>query len=140
MWNAISEFNVDLNENPDDLDKELLSLVLDLSMNFSKKSAKGALKAGMHYAYTEENSPIELSNIITYSFSEDCSNARMLSVHMYLKDVMGVNTGKWSSNYKLKGDLSFQKNACFIFANVEDNNDEDFPRGTLVNDGVKSND
>lgn len=110
------------------------------SMNFSKKSAKGALKAGMHYAYTEENSPIELSNIITYSFSEDCSNARMLSVHMYLKDVMGVNTGKWSSNYKLKGDLSFQKNACFIFANVEDNNDEDFPRGTLVNDGVKSND
>ena len=37
--NAISEFKVDLKENPDDLDKELLSLVLDLSMNFSKKSS-----------------------------------------------------------------------------------------------------
>ena len=107
-------------------------------MNVSKESAVGSLKAGMHYVYTEENSPIELSNIITYSFSEDCSNAKMLPMHLYLKDVIGVQTGGWGTNYRFKGDLSFQKKLLFVFSKVNDDEGENFQLGTLVSGGTNA--
>lgn len=103
-------------------------------VNFSKKSAGGPLVNGMHYTYTEEDTPIVLSNVITYSFSEDCSNARMLSVHLYLKDVIEIKTKMGMMSTKLKGKLQIQKNAFFILAKVSDDSGNEFQRGALVND------
>ena len=56
----------------------------------------------------------------------------MLPMHLYLKDVIGVQTGGWGTNYRFKGDLSFQKKLLFVFSKVSDDEGENFQLGTLV--------
>lgn len=105
-------------------------------LSFYNKSEHGPLMVGTHLTYLEESSPINLSVVIAYSFSEDCTDKRMLSANMYLKDIIGhrKSDNLESLRYRMVGDG--QKNAnvnngcqrILFDAYVADSYEVEFPR------------
>lgn len=87
---------------------------------------KEQFKNGTHYIYPENNSPIELSAIISYSFSENCANERMLPVNMYLKDVVGVRL-KGLYKMKYQGELNVAPDLFVIWSNSQESKTGGFP-------------
>lgn len=82
------------------------------------------LKNGTHYMYTADNSPINMSAIVAYSFSEDCASERVISANMYLKDVIGVKYNKWT--LKTKGELTLVPKSLWVTAKAKDSKDGNF--------------
>lgn len=57
---------------------------------FSLRDSNGEeFKRGERLYYNEDNSPINFSTIISYSFSEDCSTEYTISAHFYLRGIIG---------------------------------------------------
>ena len=85
---------------------------------------KGEFKNGNRYAFTEDNTPINISTIVAYSFTENCTNERVMSANVYLKELIGINYNKW--NLKLKGNLDIPSNVIWVAAKAEDSKDGGF--------------
>ena len=85
---------------------------------------KGELKSGRHYKYAADSSPINMSAIVAYSFSENCTSERVMSANLYLKDVMGVDYSNWTG--KMKGNLDIPSNVIWVAAKAEDSKDGGF--------------
>lgn len=62
-----------------------------VSVFFLKDSDKGPMLLGDRYRYTEENSPLQVSNILAYSFKEDCSSLKSIISSLYLRELIGKN-------------------------------------------------
>lgn len=85
---------------------------------------KGVLKNGSHYNYTTDNSPVNISAIVAYSFSENCAGERVMSANLYLKDVIGVKYNKWT--LKTKGEMTFAAKSLWFTAKAKDSKDSGF--------------
>lgn len=85
---------------------------------------KGVLKNGSHYNYTTDNSPVNISAIVAYSFSENCAGERVMSANLYLKDVIGVKYNKWT--LKTKGEMTFAAKSLWFTAKAKDSKDGGF--------------
>lgn len=85
---------------------------------------KGVLKNGSHYNYTTDNSPVNISAIVAYSFSENCAGERVMSANLYLKDVIGVKYNKWT--LKTKGEMTFAAKSLWFTAKAKDFKDGGF--------------
>ena len=46
--------------------------------------------------YSEASSPINYGFMMAYSFSEDCTRVKKLSVNLYLKEIFGTSVSAWS--------------------------------------------
>lgn len=85
---------------------------------------KGELNPGSLYKYAADNSPVNMSAIVAYSFSENCTSERVMSANLYLKDVMGVDYSNWTR--KIKGNLDIPSNVIWVAAKAEDSKDGGF--------------
>ena len=85
---------------------------------------KGELNPGSLYKYAADNSPVNMSAIVAYSFSENCTSERVMSANLYLKDVMGVDYSKWTG--KIKGNLDIPSNVIWVAAKAKDSKDGGF--------------
>lgn len=92
---------------------------------FPKDSEKGAMLFGDRYVYTEENSPLQLSTILAYSFKEDCSFLKTITSTLYLRELIGTSIDPWHKmEIKTEGILYNH----FGVANVRNESVGDFPR------------
>ncbi len=85
---------------------------------------KGALNPGSLYKYAADNSPVNMSAIVAYSFSENCTSERVMSANLYLKDVMGVDYRNFTG--KLKGNLNIPPKVICVAAKAKDSKDGGF--------------
>ena len=85
---------------------------------------KGALNPGSLYKYAADSSPINMSAIIAYSFSESCTSERVMSVDLYMKDIIGVDYSNWTA--KMKGSLNIPSNVIWVAAKAEDSKNGEF--------------
>ena len=85
---------------------------------------KDELKPGSRYKYAADSSPINMSAIIAYSFSENCTSERVMSANLYLKDVMGVDYSNLTG--KIKGNLDIPSNVIWVAAKAKDSKDGGF--------------
>lgn len=85
---------------------------------------KDELKPGSCYKYAADSSPINMSAIIAYSFSESCTSERVMSANLYLKDVMGVDYSNLTG--KIKGNLDIPSNVIWVAAKAKDSKDGGF--------------
>lgn len=95
----------------------------DYCLRMAYKEEK--LKNGSHYKYTAENSPIEMSAIVAYSFSESCTDERMMPVNLYMKDLIGIK--KNIIKGKTKGELNVLSEVLTVMSKAKDSKDEQFP-------------
>lgn len=95
----------------------------DYCLTMSYKEDK--LKNGSHYKYTSENSPIEMSAIVSYSFSENCTDERMMPVNLYMKDLIGIK--KNITKGKTKGELNVLSEVLTVMSKAKDSKDGQFP-------------
>lgn len=58
-------------------------------VHFLKESDDGPLFFGDKYEYSEENSPLQLSNILAYSYEENCSSLKSITTNLYLRNLLG---------------------------------------------------
>ena len=65
------------------------------SVYFLKNSDKGPMLFGDRYRYTEENSPLQMSIILSYSFKQDCSSLKSINSSLYLRELIGINIDSW---------------------------------------------
>ena len=76
------------------------------------------------YKYAADNSPVNMSAIVAYSFSENCTSERVMSANLYLKDVMGVDYRNFTG--KLKGNLNIPPKVICVAAKAKDSKDGGF--------------
>lgn len=69
---------------------------------FPKSKKNGALMAGERCSYKYEQSPLNFSAIVSYSYTEDCSTLHKLSANMYLKDIVGNYDSQWTDHRYVK--------------------------------------
>lgn len=86
--------------------------------SFPKDAPEGPLMNGQHFTYNEETSAVTVSALVAYSFSENGSASRTLSIHLYLKDLVGRNRNKFSYSYR--GQVSYDIGTIVFEGNVED--------------------
>lgn len=58
-------------------------------VHFLKESDGGPLFYGERYDYTEESSPLLLSNMLAYSYDEQCSILKSISSTLFLRTLLG---------------------------------------------------
>lgn len=90
-------------------------------VNFPKNSEKGPMKFGDRYFYTEEQSPVNFSCVVSYSFAENCSSLNSMTSNLYLKELIGDD----SSDNNLIIDTN---NILYNLFSVYSKRDEEFPR------------
>lgn len=90
---------------------------------FPKDSAKGPMLFGDRYKYSEENSPLQVSNILAYSFEEDCSSLKSITSSLYLRELIG-NYDTEEINIITEGILY----NLFGIDSTKDSNVGEFPR------------
>ena len=96
------------------------------SVCFPKNSDKGPMLFGDRYRYTEENSPLQMSNILSYSFKEDCSSLKSINSSLYLRELIGTCIDPWHEiEIKTEGILY---NMIGIGTLKKDTNIGEFPR------------
>ena len=96
------------------------------SVCFPKNSDKGPILLGDRYRYTEENSPLQMSNILSYSFKEDCSSLKSINSSLYLRELIGICIDPWHEiEIKTEGILY---NMIGIATLKKDTNIGEFPR------------
>ena len=62
---------------------------LNPCVHFLKESDDGPLFFGDKYEYSEENSPLQMSNILAYSYEENCSSLKSITTNLYLRNLLG---------------------------------------------------
>ncbi len=86
-----------------------------------KNEAGKPIRIGEVLSYDEENSPLKYGVFLSYSFSEDCNDAKSLSINYYLRNIMGfrrVPGGEFDSyDGRLTTDIPDAKK-CFGFVGV----------------------
>lgn len=99
-----------------------------LGINFSKDDAVGPMKEGDQYSYLPESSPMNFSFMLSYSLSENCQKEKSMTVHYYLKDLIGYRLNMYSILPKVT--FTSQNNKALIQTNawVSENFKESFPR------------
>ena len=90
-------------------------------VNFPKNSEKGPMKFGDRYFYTEEQSPVNFSCVVSYSFAENCSSLNSMTSNLYLKELIGDD----SSDNNIIIDTN---NILYNKFSVYSKGDEEFPR------------
>lgn len=88
---------------------------------FPKNSEKGPMKFGDRYFYTEEQSPVNFSCVVSYSFAENCSSLNSMTSNLYLKELIGDD----SSYNNIIIDTN---NILYNAFSVNSKGDEEFPR------------
>lgn len=58
---------------------------------------KKSFRCGQVINFNEENAPLNISAYVSYSYTEDCAQEKTLSIHYYLKNLIG---GDFNANYK----------------------------------------
>ena len=99
-----------------------------LGINFSKDDAVGPMKEGDQYSYLPESSPVNFSFMLSYSLSENCQKEKSMTVHYYLKDLIGYRLNMISMLPKVT--FTSQNNKALIQTNacVSEIFKESFPR------------
>lgn len=99
-----------------------------LGINFSKDDAVGPMKEGDQYSYLPESSPMNFSFMLSYSLSENCQKEKSMTVHYYLKDLIGYRLNMYSILPKVT--FTSQNNKALIQTNawVSEIFKESFPR------------
>ncbi len=59
---------------------------------------KKSFRCGQVINFNEENAPLNISAYVSYSYTEDCAQEKTLSIHYYLKNLIGGDFNK--ANYK----------------------------------------
>ena len=90
-------------------------------VKFPKNSEKGPMKFGDRYFYTEEQSPVNFSCVVSYSFAENCSSLNSMTSNLYLKELIGDD----SSYNNIIIDTN---NILYNAFSVNSKGDEEFPR------------
>lgn len=90
-------------------------------VNFPKNSEKGPMKFGDRYFYTEEQSPVNFSCVVSYSFAENCSSLNSMTSNLYLKELIGDD---FSSNNIIIDTNNILYNKFSVYSK----GDEEFPR------------
>ena len=81
---------------------------------------------GDRYRYTEENSPLQLSTVLSYSFKEDCSSLKSITSSLYLRELIGATIDPWHEmEIKTEGILY---NMFGVATQQKDKNIGEFPR------------
>ena len=65
------------------------------SFIFNSQESK-KLKVGQPISYNEEDSPLQMSLILSYSEDQSCRQETSVPVHLYLKELVGVDSGKFT--------------------------------------------
>lgn len=60
-----------------------------LHIKFAEDPEKGKFKVGDRISFSEENSPLQMSYVVSYSFTEECSSLNTIISHMYLRGCIG---------------------------------------------------
>lgn len=75
-------------------------------------------KRGEQIDFDEKTSPVHFSALVSYSFSEDCSNVRTAPVTYYLHSIVGFtkgSSGAWVANcFNLKKDIPDYNKSIFF--------------------------
>ena len=58
-------------------------------VHFLKQPDKGPLFFGEKFEYSQDSSPLQLANILAYSFEEDCSSLKSITTNLYLRNLLG---------------------------------------------------
>lgn len=58
-------------------------------IKFAEDPEKGKFKVGDRISFSEENSPLQMSYVVSYSFTEECSSLNTIISHMYLRECIG---------------------------------------------------
>ena len=97
-----------------------------VSVYFLKNSDKGPMLFGDRYRYTEENSPLQLSTVVSYTFKEDCSSLKSITSSLYLRELIGATIDPWHEmEIKTEGILY---NMFGVATQQKDKNIGEFPR------------
>lgn len=91
------------------------------SINIPTDSEKGYIKVGDSYKYTEELSPIQLSFVVAYSYTENCVSESTMTSYIYLKELLGTH---WHVK-EVKGNALFN---YFLVGSSKNGNYGEFPR------------
>ena len=68
----------------------------EMLVNFRTSKKEDKTQSGQVFTYAEETSPIKLSSIVTYSFSEGCEETESCAVDFFLKHAVAI---PFSSGY-----------------------------------------
>ena len=107
---------------------QFISYMPILGIYFSKDDAVGPMKEGDQYSYLPESSPVNFSFMLSYSLSENCQKEKSMTVHYYLKDLIGYRLNMISMLPKVT--FTSQNNKALIQTNacVSEIFKESFPR------------
>lgn len=60
---------------------------------------KKSFRCGQVINFNEENAPLNISAYVSYSYTEDCAQEKTLSIHYYLKNLIGWDVNKFQGKY-----------------------------------------
>ena len=98
--------------------KGLKSYYGHMLIMFPKNSEKGLMRFGDRYSYTDDNSPLQFSCVISYSTDETCLSTKSITSSLYLRELIGTKASWDFSTIKITTENilynSFDVNSVWI--------------------------
>lgn len=76
------------------------------------------INRGEKLLYTEENTPLQLSVLVSYSYNENCTDLKTVNTQLYLKEMLGVTQNAMLSERSKSKNIipNFKKESLYIIS------------------------